>query len=80
MALYIRRLSEVEIRDAGASLNTLLIRQMESLLLTTSSMYRATVKIGSEAVKPNLSKKPSANDSAKMRYRLKVVPGTAREV
>ena len=71
VALYIRRLGEVELKDAGASLNTLLIRQMESLLLTTSSMYRAKVKMGDQTVKPNSVKRIGSkhNDSAQMRYR-----------
>ena len=80
VALYIRRLGEVELKDAGASLNTLLIRQMESLLLTTSSMYRAKVKMGDKALKPNARKpsRSSDNDSAKMRFRLKLVEDAAK--
>ena len=73
VALYIRRLSEVELKDAGASLNTLLIRQMESLLLTTSSMYRAKVRIGVEATNPRTNNATRSADSAKMRHRLNLV-------
>ena len=72
VALYIRRLSEVEIKDAGASLNTLLLRQMESLLLTTPSMYRAKVKMGNEVPmsreKPIRQGKPGT--SARDRFKL----------
>lgn len=73
VALYIRRLSEVELRDANASLHTLLIRQMESLLLTTPSMYKAKVRIGSDAPIPKSQKATGRKPQSSMRDRLKVV-------
>ena len=74
VALYIRRLSEVELRDANASLHTLLIRQMESLLLTTPSMYKAKVRIGNEATKPTERKSEKVKESTNLKQRLKIVP------
>jgi hypothetical protein len=74
VALYIRRLCEVEQRNAAASLHTLLIRQMESLLLTIPSMYKARVKIGLEGAKPDSTKTTRTNNSGNLKRRLKVVP------
>jgi len=73
VALYIRRLSEVELRNAIASLHTLLIRQMESLLLTTPSMYKAKVRIGKVVSKQKIKKETRRNSQCLMRDRLKVV-------
>ena len=74
VALYIRRLSEVEVRDATASLHTLLIRQMESLLLTTPSMYKAKVRIGELAAQQITRISSESNIQSSLRHRLKLVP------
>ena len=74
VALYIRRLSEVELRDANASLHTLLIRQMESLLLTTPSMYKAKVRIGEPVVQQAPRNATNSNVQSSLRSRLKLVP------
>lgn len=73
VALYIRRLGEVEIKDAGASLNTLLLRQMESLLLTTPSMYRAKVKMGTEVDKSRKKPTEQVEQRPSPRERLKLI-------
>jgi len=73
VALYIRRLSEVEVRDANASLHTLLIRQMESLLLTTPSMYKAKVRIGEVATKPKVQRGVETKSQSSMKDRLRLV-------
>ena len=76
VALYIRRLGEVEKADAGASLNTLLLRQMESLLLTTPSMYRAKVKIGSEVVSTRKKPVQQADQRQSPKERLRLIHNT----
>ena len=73
VALYIRRLSEVELRDANASLHTLLIRQMESLLLTTPSMYKAKVRIGVEVHGPDKPRRPKSVERESLKARLALV-------
>jgi hypothetical protein len=50
VALYLRQLALVEI-ERGAVNYTILIRQVDSLLLTTPSLYKAQVRIGDENAK-----------------------------
>ena len=80
VALYIRRLSEVELRDANASLHTLLIRQMESLLLTTPSMYKAKVRIGVEVEQSKVRRSNrDGADSVRTRHRLQLVQDSPKK-
>ena len=76
VALYIRRLSEVELKDANASLHALLIRQMESLLLTTPSMYKAKVRIGEPVVKQAERSSGRSKVQSTLKDRLKLVTET----
>ena len=79
VALYIRRLCEVEKKNAHASLHTLLIRQMESLLLTTPSMYRARVKIAKEVVERTETNPDRTSDGIDLRRRLTAVKNLRSE-
>ena len=75
VALYVRRLGEVEVLGATASMHTLLQRLMESLLLTLPSMYKSHVKIAVDEIKGRTSKKGAAKvtatgSSAKDRFKV----------
>ena len=76
VALYARKFALVEV-DGGAAHHTVLIRQMESLLLTIPAMYKARVKIAADEVKSRSSKKAvtkaAGTPATAMRDRLKVV-------
>jgi hypothetical protein len=76
VALFVRRLSEVEIANAPATLHTLLLKQMELLLLTIPAMYKAHVKIVPEEMKSRRNAKKTASakpSTSSVRDRLKVV-------
>lgn len=77
VALYVRRLSEVEVSGATASLHTLLMRQMSSLLLTIPAMYQARVKIGGDENKSRRKDSTKSDDSTSsvisMRDRIKLL-------
>ena len=76
VALYARKFALVEV-DQGAANHTVLIRQMESLLLTIPAMYKARVKIAVDEIKARSSTKGSSKapttSSASVKDRLKVV-------
>lgn len=78
VALFVRRLSEVELPGAGASLHTLLMRQMRSLLLTIPAMYQARVKIGGDENKSRRKESTHSDNSTStvtsIRDRVKLVP------
>ena len=57
----------------GLSLNTPLILQMESLLLTTPSMYKAKVRIGVVAASPKIKKEVVAKSQKLINDRLRLV-------
>lgn len=77
VALYVRRLSEVEVSGATASLHTLLMRQMSSLLLTIPAMYQARVKIGGDENKSRRKDSERSDNSSSpvtsIRDRVKLV-------
>ena len=73
VALYLRQLALVEI-DGGAANYTVLIRQMESLLLTTPSMFKARVRIGKEETKNEPRKTNRNPESSNLRRRLHSIP------
>ena len=75
VALYIRRLAEVELEGTSASRHALLQRLMESLSLTTPSMYRAKVKIAHEIPKPISRTTNRQKPQSGIRERLKIVSG-----
>lgn len=55
VGLFVRRLGEVELSGANASRHSLLLRQMEGLLLTVSSMHRVRVRIEPSSSTPKKS-------------------------
>ena len=79
VALFVRRLGEVERAGSTASLHTLLIRQMESLLLTIPSMYKARVKISNESVDSNVGRKSDSDQGSTIRERMKLVPSLPKD-
>lgn len=79
VALFVRRLCEVERVGATASLHTLLIRQMESLLLTIPSMYKARVKIGIESENSNARNRSDSTEGSSIRERMKLVPNLPKD-
>jgi hypothetical protein len=73
VALFIRRLAEVEEPEAAATRHSLVMKQMDSLLLTIPAMYRAHVKIAHDEVKARRTANEAADSGQSVRARLKVV-------
>ena len=77
VALYLRQLALVEI-EGGPANYTVLIRQMESLLLTTPAMYKARVKIGKSADNPAVRHRNRVSGSSDLRGRIQSVPDSQK--
>lgn len=73
VALFVRRLTEVEVINAPATLHVLLMRQMDTLLLTIPAMYKAHVKIVADEVAAKREEKESTKAKGSIRDRVKAV-------
>lgn len=70
VALFVRRLAEVELPDAPVTLGVLVAKQMDQLLLTLPSMFRARVKVADDEVAARRESAPSVASSVRDRLKL----------
>lgn len=73
VAIFVRRVAEVEASGSSTALGVLVQRQMDALLLTIPSMYKARVRIADDEVSAFRSLKDVAGGS--IRDRLRVARG-----
>ena len=72
VAIFVRRIAEAELPDASVTLNALVQRLMDALLLTIPAMYKARVKIASDEVaakRETKSAAPKLSASQRMKAR-----------
>jgi len=70
VALFVRRLAEVELPDAPVTLGVLVAKQMDQLLLTLPSMFRARVKVADDEVAARRESAPVVASSVRDRLKL----------
>ena len=71
VAIFVRRVAEVEKPDAPTTLGVLVQHQMDALLLTIPAMYKARVQIASDEVGSRRSEKANGPVQVSARDRLK---------